>query len=190
MGSIVIGNNSTKVKCHYETVLSDAMKKAVDMGGNLIKITKVDSPAFISSCYRFRADVLLVADNSAYAADETAFEKWLGVQLQADTSHYAFLYVYMLKSSSDIYASYVVHSDVGNIGRVSDNTKYVTKVYKEGKLKIWSFTEKKAELYIDIKEGQSYYVKCLAKPGAVTGEPGFELMSLEKGKEEYEKIKK
>jgi len=189
LGSLTIGNNSTKLKCNYETAFPEAMLKAKEMGGNLLKITKVDSPTFISSCYRFRADVLLIDDNTQFAADQADFVKWLGCQIPDDTSHFALVYVYMLPNKQDIYGNYMVHSDVGNIGRVSDNTKYVLKVYKEGKLRLWAFTEKKGELYLDIHSGQSYYIKCLAKPGSVTGVPGFELMPIEKGELEYNSIK-
>ena len=189
LGSLTIGNNSTKLNCNYETAFPAAILKVKEMGGNLLKITKVDSPAFISSCYRFHADVLFVVDTTNFATAQSAFEKWFGIQIPEDTAHYALVYTYMLPNKQNIYGNYLVRSDIGNMGRMSDNTRYVTKVYKQGKLRIWAFTEKKGEIFIDVQAGQTYYIKCLAKPGSVTGVPGFMLMPTEKGKEEYNSIK-
>src|ERR1700761_3092873 len=49
IGVIKAGNNSTSTHCDYESVIQKAKIKAKKMGGNVIKITKLVSPAFISS---------------------------------------------------------------------------------------------------------------------------------------------
>ena len=60
IGEVKIGDSGLTVDCGYETVIEQAKAEARKVGGNGIKLTKVDSPDFMSTCYRITADILRI----------------------------------------------------------------------------------------------------------------------------------
>jgi hypothetical protein len=114
-------------------------------------------------------------------------------KVQLDTDNYALLYVYRPKNYVGSIISYDLKLNnsllTGSvIGRVKNNSKFVVKLYQEGKTEIFAQTESKKSVTIDVKYGQKYYLKCGIAMGAFVGRPELNLIYPEQGVLDYENI--
>ena len=57
LGELYVGDSGLTTQCDYNTILDVLKEKAFASGANLIKIKKVKKPDFLSTCYRFTADL-------------------------------------------------------------------------------------------------------------------------------------
>ena len=116
------------------------------------------------------------------------------VKIVSDTSNYALLYVYRPKSFSGSFISYDLRLTnalfpENVLGSVKNNSKFVVKLYQEGKSEIWARTESKRSVFIDVKFGQKYYLKCAIGMGIMVGRPELNLIYPDQGVLDYENVK-
>ena len=104
LGSISLGNNATKIDCDYEGLIASAKTKGKAMGGNLVKITKLIDPAFISKCYSIKADVYYMETLPDYKVQNE-------VAGNAVNTSYATVYIYRLRDTTMGATSYKIHLD-------------------------------------------------------------------------------
>jgi hypothetical protein len=111
-----------------------------------------------------------------------------------DTSKYALLFVYRNKNFSGSIVGYDLK--INNscfkdycIGRVKNNSKFVVKLYQEEKTEIFATTATKRNVYINVKYGQKYYLKCGVTMGLVVGRPELNLVYPEQGELDFENVK-
>lgn len=184
LGSIRAGNNATATECDYEALIASAKDKARAMGGNLVKITQLVSPAFISKCYKIEADVYRVPQLADYGAAKA------GTALLSDTEKHPFalLCIYRLPDTLALEAGYNIHLDKDSvICRVKSKSRDSVRIYREGPLKLWAETEQRTELKLNAAFGAVYYVRCGLGKGEIRMIPVLELIDTEKGAEEFGK---
>jgi hypothetical protein len=106
-----------------------------------------------------------------------------------DTIPYATLYVYRQKHWGGAHVSYDLHIEDSIICRVRNDSKYIIKLYKEGKTIFWAKTEKKATKEIDIKYGMAYYLKCdVTTSGVFVMRPTLQLMYTDYGEFDFKGV--
>lgn len=66
IGDIAIKDAGLTINCDLETILNLAKSKAKIMGANAIKIYEIHSPDIKSSCYRIKANAILLKNVSSY----------------------------------------------------------------------------------------------------------------------------
>jgi hypothetical protein len=66
LGELYVGDSGLSTRCDYTTILDILKEKAFAAGANLIKIKKVKKPDFMSSCYRFTADLFYSLEYKNY----------------------------------------------------------------------------------------------------------------------------
>jgi hypothetical protein len=89
---------------------------------------------------------------------------------------YAMLYVYRPAGGVGTLVSYNVHLDDEKICRVHDGDYYAIPVKKEGKVILWTRTEARVELPMEVQFGKAYFVKCGVSMGAFVGHPTLKMM--------------
>ena len=184
LGMIRVGNNATQTKCDYEDVIRSAKEKARAMGGNIVKITQLIEPAFISKCYSIRGEVYYVNELPGYPMQNNNNHTPV-------TNNYALLYIYRLPDTLAFVTSYKLHMDNDSvICTVKSKSWDSVKIYKEGQVTLWGKTEKREELKLDVKSGQSYYIRCGLIKGQIRMVPVIELVDKTSGETEFEKLKK
>lgn len=184
LGRIKMGNNSTSMHCDYEELVRDAKEKARAMHGNVVKITKLIEPSFIGKCYKIEADVYLASDISQYKAGIAVSKN-----LTPANSNYAIVYLYRLRDTLATLTSYNVHLNNDSVvycakRRSADSVR----LYKEGTITLWGETDKRTELKINVKFGETYYVRCGLIKGEIRMYPVLELADNDLGSDEYHKI--
>ncbi len=181
LGNIKVGNNATSTHCDYEVLIADAKDKARAMGGNLVKITKLIEPAFISKCYKIEAAIYAVNVLPDYhiqkAADNNA--------AVSEKQDYATLYIYRLADTLALEGSYHIHLNDSDICTVKSKSRDEVKVYKEGPAKLWAKPEKEHGAKLDLKFGSVYYVRCGLIKGEIRMVPVIEVVDNTTGAKEY-----
>jgi len=114
--------------------------------------------------------------------------------VQSDTANYAVLYVYRPRNYVGSIISYdlkLTNSFITDyvIGKVKNNSKFEVKLFQEGKTEIYAKTESKRSVFIDVKFGQKYYLKCGISMGVMVGRPELNLIYPEQGELDYENVK-
>jgi hypothetical protein len=184
LGAIKIGNNANKLHCDYEGMIASARQKAKAMGGNIVKITQMNDPVFISKCYSIKADVYYVKELPDYKVQNA-------INPAGMNSGYATLYIYRLRDTTMMATGYKVHLDNDSvICNVKGRSRDSIDLYKEGTITLWAETEKRQDLKLDVKSGHSYYVRCGLKSGELRMIPVLQLMDNNPGMAEYEALKK
>lgn len=182
LGVVKIGDSGFSTDCGWDIVIDKAKIEARKVGGNAIKITNHIPPSPMgSSCHRITAKILKVENFDDIPA-EAMIDSTL---LNAD---YAILHVYR-HSGVGAFVSYDLFLGDTVICRVSNRWKQSVKIKKDGLNTLWAKTEAKAELPINIKVGNEYYIRCSVKMGAVVGRPKLELVDSKTGMAEYKSIK-
>lgn len=182
IGTIKAGNNATETHCDYEQMVKEVKDKARAMGGNIVKITKLAEPAFISKCYRIEADVYYISELPANLIPKTndAITSISGKQ------DHAVLYIYRLKDTVAFASSYHLHLNNDSvICTVKSKSRDSVSIYKEGLVTLWAETEKKAELKLNIQFGKVYYIRCGLQGGEIRMVPKMEIVDKAEGEKEY-----
>jgi len=186
-GSIKVGNNATETHCDYEELITEAKQKAKDMGGNIVKITALVPPAFVSKCYRIEADVYY----DSKFRDSLLQNKTKNTAQPENVKDYALLYIYRLADTSMLAPAYNLHlNDQSVICVVKKRSGNEVKIYKEGPLTLWAKTMHRSELKMDVKFGQTYYLRCGLTGGELNTTPLIEQVDKKTGESEYAKGKK
>jgi hypothetical protein len=186
LGTIAAGNNATATKCDYEALVTEAKEKAVAMGGNIVKITKLREPAFISKCYSISADVYHISELPDYGINLNEDKS-----ITANGANYAVLYIYRLQDTVAFSGAYKLHKDGDSvICTVKSKSWDSVQIYKEGALTLWGKIEKRQELKLDVRYGRSYYVRCGLEKGSIRNVPVIELVDNKIGSEEFQRLRK
>jgi hypothetical protein len=184
VGSVKMGD-AMRFSCGYDKTLTSLKEKAAELNGNLIKLTRIKTPDFYSTCYRMWADVYQIKDTMGWAQEGQVKNDSLVKSLIPEDANYALLYVYRPRNSYGYAISYNVHIDTTEV-RMKNGKGYFVKLPVEGPLTIWTRTERRKELALDVKFGQVYFVRCAVQMGAIMGVPTIELSSNAKlAYEEY-----
>ena len=185
VGKIRVGNNATRTHCDYEATITEAKTKARAMGGNLVKITKLVAPAFISKCYSIEADV--------YYADPLPVYDPIGRKTETyplpAKPYYALLYIYRLADTVAFAAPYSLHHNDSVICTVKSRSRDSIKVYQEGPLTLWA-RAKNEQVTIDVRFGSVYYIRCGLKQGEIRMHPYLEVVEYAIGEKEYGRMAK
>jgi len=62
------------------------------------------------------------------------------------------------------------------------------KLYQEGKNELFAYTESKRAILLNVKFGQSYYLKCGLSSGVLQARPELQIVSNEQGLLEFESV--
>lgn len=171
--------------CDYEGMILSAKQKAMAMGGNIVKITQLNDPVFISKCYSIRADVYYAADLPDYGQHNTENNTFKDTK-----AGYATVYIYRLPDTL-LATGYKVHlNDDSVICTVKSRSKEAIKIYKESTITLWAETEKRQDLKLAVKPGNDYYVRCGLKSGEIRMIPVLQLVDNSTGSAEYERLHK
>ena len=186
-GTIKAGNNATASHCDYEEVVNDAKEQAKKMGGNLVKITQLIPPAFISKCYKIQADVYFADPLPNYKITDNTENNAPRI-----IANYATLYFYRLKDTTLLLeSSYSIHlNDDSVICRVKSKSRDSVRIYKEGPITLWARSEQRTELKLNVKLNEAYYIRCGLVKGEIKMIPVLQLISNEEGCKEFETHKK
>jgi hypothetical protein len=180
LGTVKIGDSGFTVDCNLTMVIDKAKIEARKVGGNAIKITKHSPPNFWgSSCHRITANILKVDSWDNYI--DTPIDSAL---IDAD---YALLHIYR-HSGAGALINYDLHLGDTVICRVQNKWKEIVKINKDGLNTLWARTEAKAELPINIKFGNEYYIRCSLTTGFFVGHPQLELVDKIIGRMEFESV--
>ncbi len=117
----------------------------------------------------------------------------LSVKVQTDSTKYATLYVYRPALFVGSFISYNLHLSNSAIqdsviGRVKNNSKFMVRIYQEGKAQIFGQTESKREISIDVKFGKKYYLKSGIAVGVFVGRPEMNLIYPDQGELDYQSV--
>lgn len=182
LGTVKIGDTGFTMNCTFEVVVELAKLEARKAGGNAIKIIEHLPPTALgSSCHRIVAKVLKV--NQSNSLTKT-------VKADSSLAHadYAVLHFYRFGGPGAI-VTYDIHLGDSVLCRSKNNSWKTVRVKKEGLNTLWSITEAKVEIPINIKLGQEYYIRSSVTMGAFVGRPKLELVSNETGRLEFPSIK-
>jgi hypothetical protein len=178
LGQVKIGDTGFSTKCNYNIVLDRAKLEARKAGGNAIKIvTHIPPSSMGSSCHRITANVLKLVNIENYNPNDE--EKVI------PDVDYAVLNVYRYSGSGSL-VGYDLHLGDSVICRVVNNFKTTLHIKKDGLNTLWSKTESKSEVSIDIKVGRTYYLRCGITTGLFVGRPQLQLIDSKIGKMEFE----
>lgn len=185
IGTFTVGNNGTRIHCNYETDIADAKVKARKMGGNIVKITTLIDPSFISKCYKIKADVYK-GDITPYLPAQTLNNR---PDTANDTVPHATLYVYRLADTIALAMSYALHLNKdSDLCRMHGRAHHIFHLYKEGPTKLWGTLESERSITINVQFGHTYYLRCGTVQGNVIGVPVLQLVDDKTGAEEYRKL--
>ena len=181
LGRIKAGNNATATDCDYEAVIKSAKTKARKMGGNIVKITNLVAPAFISKCYKIEADVYFVKKLPDYEIPQPV--KTVPTPASKD---YALLCIYRLADTLALEGNYDLHLDNDSvICHILSKSRDSVKVLKEGDITLWAKKEQRKELKLNVKKGDTYYIRCGLIKGEVRMIPVLEQVNKTLGEKEF-----
>ena len=185
LGHIRAGNHSTAVKCNYASVIAHAKRKAARLGGNLVKITAINEPVFISGCYNLSANIYSIPDVKPYQVVLNNTPRLP----QTDTAKFATLYIYRLKDTLFPSARYDVHIEGDSIlYRSKSSSTYMVGLPNKRSVTIWAAIGNRREVKLDLAFGKSYYLRCGVRAGNVRQEPVLELVDGDTGAREYRQL--
>lgn len=167
IGMVEVGDNGLtgNSKCTYEAVIEKAKEEARKAGGNAIKITKHKTPDVISSCHRITADILRIEN-----ADSYLFGMKPG---QTADSNYATLNIFRDDATFGVIFDLFIGKSL--LCRVPHDFKKTILIKADGPTTLWTETEKKEELEVDLRPGHVYYLRCGVSTGIAMGRPSLSI---------------
>lgn len=188
VGDLKIGDSGFSTDCGYNTVIENAKKTAKNSGANIIKLTEVNKPNLLSTCYRIKAKLYRNFEQETITTLISKKELRNKSRLPEDAD-FAIVYFYRPKNFQGSAIGYKIKLDDETvIGRVRNGEKFEYKTNDFGKHKFWGKTESQDSVIIDIQKGQEYFVRCGIKMGVFIGKPEMYLIENYIGIKEYEKI--
>ena len=104
-----------------------------------------------------------------------------------DTSHYATIYLIRDHYSDGNNYWYYVCLDSTEYIKTNDNEKYIVKVYKEGNYEVWTQSESRASVRMELKYGRSYYINMWIIKGDKHPQPILSPLDSVAGAEAFKK---
>lgn len=178
LGTVRLGDSGFSTNCTYNDAIEKARITASKNGGNLLRLIEHKKPNFGSSCDRVTAEIYRVAESYLTKKDQNT----LG------DVEYALLHIYRPKEFRGSAIKYNVHFGDSLIARVSNNFRTTVRLDKEGPNIIWSRTESRMEIPVEVEFGKEYYLRCTVDYGAMVGRPDFQLVNKEIGEPEFKSI--
>lgn len=183
ISSIKLGNNSTALHCNYEALVLEAKQKAIAAGGNIVKITQLVEPYFISKCYLIKADIYKSAHTEAYKkAVEAVKSPILSV---TDNNHYGRIYIYRLADTTAFAPAYDLHLNNDSVIADIHSKAYYCISLPIGQYTFWAETEHKQSVTINVMAGRQYYLRCGLIMGEIRRIPDLQLIPQAEGAKEY-----
>lgn len=186
LGTIKLGNNNTQTRCRYDELVAQAKVKAIELGGNIVKIRELIAPVFISKCYKIEADIFSCNPLPHYDIKQdtnTAMVTHL-----ADTAKYALVYVYRFADTLTFQPRYDLYMDDSVVGHVKSRFTSVLKVYQSGTVTFSAKTESKVSLPMKVDIGKIYFLRCGTASGSFRQIPFLEEVPYPTGIKEYQKL--
>lgn len=151
LGIIKIGDTGFTLtkNCGYQDVLDKAKLEAKNAGGNAIKIIEHIPPGK-STCHRITARILKTNN-----INNTSI---LGNEVKSFNSNHAIFNIYSDPNAADL--NYELHLGDSVICRIKGNIKTTIFIKKVGLNTLWAKIDERSEIQIDIKSGQTYYLRC------------------------------
>lgn len=179
IGIVRIGDSGFSTNCNYNTAIDNAIIEARKAGGNAIKIMSHKKPHPLgSTCHRIEAAILKVSKNENNVAYEKTYKKQIGLD-------YAILRIYCFPKE-DSKLNYDIYLGNDNLCKVSNSFKTALPIKKDGYNSLWTDTNPKIEIPINVKFGKEYYIRCGSNSDIKTKQPTIKLVDNETGKSEYE----
>ena len=184
IASIKIGNNSTRLHCNYDDLVIDAKQKALAAGGNVVAITTLVQPYFISKCYLIKADIYKVANTESYKKAVAAQQS---SSRPADSTHTASVYIYRLADTTAFAPAYDLHINSDSvIINIKGKSHYKLQL-PVGQNILWA-ESKDQSVTINMQQGHSYFLRCGQVMGEVRHIPYLELVPPADGFKEYQQL--
>ena len=167
LGIVKIGDTGFTAtrNCGYQDVLNSAKIEAKKAGGNAIKIIEHIPPGK-STCHRITAKILKIND-----INKSSF--FDGGVVSSDCN-YAILNIYCDQDTEAI--NYDLHLGDSVICKVNNKLKTTIAVKKEGISTVWAKVDERSEIQIDLKFGQTYYLRCGISKGDTGKLPIIEMV--------------
>jgi hypothetical protein len=182
LGSISVGNNATATSCDYEAIVAEAKEKAAAMGGNVVKVTSLAAPTFISKCYKVKADVYSATQLPECKKSEPA------VTAPQAAANNAVIRFYRLKDTLALMPSYDVHLNNDSVVyRARSRSQEQIVLAAPCSITLWAHTERRAELKLTLEPGKQYYVRCGLVKGEIRMLPVLESVDEQTGAKEFKK---
>lgn len=113
----------------------------------------------------------------------------------SDTIPYATLHVYRIREyvGSLMGLDLQIKNSVFDglvLGKVLNNRKMIIKLYQSGKNELFINTELTRTVFLNVKMGESYYLKVSLVTGVLMARPQLQLMDKEQGQMDFESIEK
>jgi hypothetical protein len=180
VGPVTAGNNATKTKCDYESLIKTLKEKTFANGGNLLKITELAEPAFIGKCYKVRAKMYKYAAADLY---KNRLKKCQPVH--QSVAPCATIYFYRLRDTIMPAQNYDVLLNTDSVVyRARRRSVDSIKIYGTVSLSIRAKSARKSEIKLNAKPGDVYYIRCGLMRGELLMEPFIELVDNELGAKE------
>lgn len=93
------------------------------------------------------------------------------------------VYFYRVKAFAGSAISYDIHLGDEVIGAIKNGT-YFYQIFDPGKYQFWAKTEARKDIFLDVKPGKTYYIKCEIGMGILVGRPKFTIVADITGKNE------
>jgi len=187
LGTIKAGDNALTTRCDYEDVIRETKQDARNLGGNIVKITQLIPPAFISKCYRIQADVYHTDTLPSFAVNTGT----AGNNATDTSAPYALLCLYRLRDTLALEPTYALHLNNDSvICKVKGRWHEAIKIYDTGTITLWAKTDHRKELKLKIKTGETYYIRCGLVHGDMRLVPIMELIDPVTGAYEYNSMNK
>jgi hypothetical protein len=159
LGIVKIGDSGftfTK-NCGYQDVLDQAKLEAKNAGGNAIKIIEHIPPGK-STCHRITARILRTnnINNTSIVNGE----------VKTYNKSYAIFNIYTDSDTANF--NYDLHLNDSVICKIRPNMKTTIFIKKIGLNTLWAKIDERSEIQVDIKSGQTYYLRC----GILNRDPG------------------
>lgn len=185
IGKIKVGDGTYHYS-DFDFLVDTARRLARNEGANMIRVTKLKSPNALNSGYKMYADIYYSKEpESFFISKKQRIDSTLNSILDSNAS-YALLVVYRDGKGFFKIVEYDLHVRDSIVGKIQYNTARIIKLNKEGRTRIWARTEWTDEVYIDVKPGKIYFVRCSVSTfGALMEHPRLKLLSAEEGVEEF-----
>ncbi|WP_143059187.1 hypothetical protein [Chitinophaga arvensicola] len=189
IGNVKVTDGGFKMNCGYEQTMQQATDKAIQAGGNIVKIKELKHPDMFSTCYRLTGEIYYYPDILGLIAEKFRIVDSIINTVLPDTASYALLYIYRPDTDLGAGISYNVLLDDSVVCRVKNSTSFLIKVYKTGTAKISAKTETRKEVTLDIRPGKAYFIKCTIAPGGFVGRPELNVIEASPGLYEFNAVK-
>jgi hypothetical protein len=173
LGIVKIGDTGftfTK-NCGYQDVLNNAKLQERNAGGNAIKIIEHIPPGK-STCHRITAKILKTNNiNNTSIIDN---------EVKSFNNNHAIFNIYSDPDAGDL--NYDLHLGDSVICKIKGNLKTTIFIKKDGLNTLWAKIDERSEIQVDIKFGQTYYLRCGILKGDLGEQPKIEIVDSQIGR--------